>query len=136
MSWKQLRSHPRDGVVVSFERDDGERLTITRRATDKTEALQEAVDAVLGFDDRYRVVAISTPQTIFTDLVGRMPHPRGGWIECPEVAMLRTARRFYALHPRLMDRSIHPIATSAPVSGKRGQAPRRRSQSPFADVHR
>lgn len=105
MSWKQLRNHPRDGVVVSFERDDGERITIARRAADKNEALQEAVDAVLAFDARYRVVAISTPQTIFTDLVGRTPHPRGGWIECPEVAMLRKARRFYALHPRLMGQS-------------------------------
>ena len=105
MSWKQLRNHPRDGVIVSFERDDGEQLTIARRAADKNEALQGAVDAVLAFDDRYRVVAISTPQTIFTDLTGRMPHPRGGYIEFPEAAMLRKARRFYALHPRLMGQS-------------------------------
>ena len=100
MSWKQFKSNGA-GVIVSFERPDGEPLTVHRKGY-VIPALQSAVDDVRGYDDSYLVVAISTPQSILTDLRGRDPHPHTKSIDPPEARLLRRARRFTACHPRLL----------------------------------
>ena len=101
--WKQLKGNGR-GATVSFENTAGERVTVARPGN-ATAAVRECVDAVRAIDPSMLVVAISTPQTIYSDLRGRDLDDRGVYDVLPEMAMLRTAKRFDACHPRLMGRT-------------------------------
>ena len=102
-NWKQLKNNDA-GATVSFENPAGERVTVARPGA-VSPAIRECVDAVRGIDPSMLVVAVSTRQTIYSDLRGRDPNPYSGVVEMPEPTLMRTAKRFDALHPRLCGQS-------------------------------
>lgn len=69
-----LESTERDryGAYVTFRLGDGELLTISRKGT-AVQAVRKACAIMVNRDERARVVCISSPQTIYGDLVGRKP---------------------------------------------------------------
>lgn len=84
------------GATLTFENAAGELLTIVRRHVSTYEAVRQACDLALEQDDTYRVVSLSTPHTIYADLIGNR---RLG--QFPEQQTLATAGRKQMLHPRL-----------------------------------
>lgn len=91
------------GVTVTFENANGGRLTLWRvGGTD--EAIRSACDDAARVDETFRVLSVSTPATIYADIVGRTAHRLSG-IQRPELSMLRKAGRGSMLHPLLVGES-------------------------------
>ncbi len=75
------------GCLLSFEADDGSTLTLHRTGPRRT-AIRTAVAIALAQDESYRVVAFSTPETIYTDLTGGRVDGKRGPVALPEVFAL------------------------------------------------
>jgi hypothetical protein len=89
------------GVTVTFKNLDGQLLTITRTGK---RALADACDAVAAHDETFRVVCISTPESIYYDLAGRSKGKNDRVLPI-EGIMLGNAGRAHMLHPDLRGRS-------------------------------
>lgn len=108
------------GCLTTWEREDGYALTIHRTGPLKA-ALRTAAAIALGEDESYRLVAYSTPATIYSDLTGAradaLQPPRGFKAtyskpmpkQLPEVnALARAGLPRALLHPRLERQTAHP----------------------------
>jgi hypothetical protein len=59
------------GVVVSFSSDDGDRRTrVMQGAQNQLEALRVLCRRADGWDGRWYVESVSTPQTVYSDVKG------------------------------------------------------------------
>lgn len=58
------------GCIVSFENENGKRLVIHRGGR-VGDGVKQAIAIALAHDESFRVVSISTPNTVYTDVVGR-----------------------------------------------------------------
>jgi len=81
----------RYGAIVTLENADGERLVVHRAGRVRA-AISEASDVARRFDDTFRVICVSTPNTVYADLQGARPIG-----SAPELAVVPAA----LLHPRL-----------------------------------
>lgn len=96
----------KDGCIITFENADQRTLTLHRQGPIKT-AVTRACDEALALDDTFRVVAISTPQSIYTDLQGHRLHNTQTRtsdhtrVAIPEAATLGLCGLKHLLHPRL-----------------------------------
>lgn len=90
------------GCIVTVENADGRTLSLHR--VGRT-ALERCLDDAQSLDPTFRVISISTPQTIYNDLQGRLPHPHTETIALPEHSKLGRVRRLDMLHPSLRPRS-------------------------------
>lgn len=80
------------GAIVTFQNAAGQRLAVHRSGPKRT-ALRQACAVATGHDSSFRVISISTPETIYTDLQGaRLPrHDRhNGAMQFPETRMAGT----------------------------------------------
>jgi hypothetical protein len=96
------------GATITFENADG-KVLVVHRAGSKREAIMDAWGLAQFYDPSFRIVSISTPQTIYADLQGARL-PRGGQnlaaIRYPETDILAGVRGGTAmLHPRLLGSS-------------------------------
>ncbi len=102
----------KSGCVVSFLNDDGVPLTLHRVGPPRV-ALVDACDAATFYDPTNRVVCISTPQTIYTDLRGRGPRSGGRGANTsqlshrPELHMLGNAGIGWMAHESLRGHRSH-----------------------------
>lgn len=87
----------RYGCIVSFEASDGKRLTLHQTGP-TLKALRWCCMTALAQDETFKVVAYSTPATIFSDLAGRAS---AGKQSAPELAMTRRVGFHDICHPRL-----------------------------------
>ncbi len=109
MSGDERKEH---GLIVSFESPTGDRLTLhgTGAANDVLRAL---CAEALRRDPDLRVVAISSPSTIWADITGRKvcANGRAEAVErspsTPEAGMLGRAGLQVMLHPRLRGSAGH-----------------------------
>lgn len=99
---KNGRERAEYGATISFENADGRRLTVANTHMPVRSAIKAACVEARMLDATYRVVSISTPDTIFSDLQQReishgRPDNREEWqlSHVGETAML---------HPRLAGR--------------------------------
>ncbi len=96
------------GVIVSFENADRKTLVLHRVGV-TTKALRHACDDALRLDPTFRVVSVSTPTSIYTDMQGaRMQGKQksahvgtNDHTNTPESQMLGRAGLAEMLHPRL-----------------------------------
>ena len=104
------------GCLCSFENAEG--LTFTIHRTGPTiPAARDACEAALTLDQTFRLVAYSTPQTIYTDLTGgradyevthesiRATYAKANPVSLPELQALARIGRKELLHPRLVKAS-------------------------------
>lgn len=96
------RDVPKFGCIVSLQNRDGKTLSLHRTGIN---ALEAALDDALSLDPTFRVCSISTPQSIYTDLQGRLPHARNGEVILSEHRALGKLRRMKMLHPSIQPRS-------------------------------
>jgi hypothetical protein len=89
------------GCIVTFERDDGLRLTIHRQGP-PMKGLRQACAIALAQDESYRIISYSTPQTIMTDLNGRKPTAGASTFDSVEALVASQAGMRAMLHPRLV----------------------------------
>lgn len=94
------------GCIVTFRNQDGRTLSLHRTGRD---ALTQCCDDALSLDTSFQVQSISTPETIYTDLRGRLPHPTTEVIPLPEHARLGRLRRMHLLHPSIQPRSSEAV---------------------------
>lgn len=94
------------GCIVSFENSDGKTLSLHRTGRD---ALARCCDAALALDETFRVISVSTPETIYTDLVGRLGHPLTNAVALPEHPRLARIRRMSMIHPRIAPMSANAL---------------------------
>lgn len=122
--WGKLRdenSDPRDmsgriraefGVIVSFETVDGDQRLTLHRVGAVGEAIRDACASATLYDENMRVVAISHPGSIYSDMLQRLPNTgqgkHGDIVQLPEPQMLARAGMRHMLHPAL-DRSRRPV---------------------------
>lgn len=88
----------RYGATVTFERqEDGELLTRAKLNTPATQAVADLCDEVEWLSGTWKVVSISTPQSIWTDLQGTRDRTRtpggshsdaGHYTQFPEAMLL------------------------------------------------
>lgn len=98
------------GCIVSFENEVGQTFTIHRVGPIK-QGVRDACRIARTLDPSFRVVAVSTPSSIFTDLQGaRLPQGqmRAGahrWRRnpTPESTLCGAIGEREMLHPRLRD---------------------------------
>lgn len=64
------------GVIVSFQADDGKRIT-GHRTGKVREGIRSLCDAALALGPSYRITAISTPSTIYADVRGTRKELQG-----------------------------------------------------------
>lgn len=95
------------GCIVSFENENGLTFVVARKGPVE-KALREALAIALSHDESFRVVCLSTPQTIFTDMDGGRSDidNRDGYrssLPLPEIQiqMLGRIKAKAMLHPRL-----------------------------------
>jgi hypothetical protein len=91
------------GAIISFENESGQRLTL-HRVGPIIQAVQEACALAMIHDESYRVVAVSSPSSIYADLAGRMPVKHGEGVPrylYPEANIVGQAGLDALLHPRL-----------------------------------
>lgn len=81
------------GATVTLENADGERLTVHRAGMPVRRCVRDAYDYATRLDPGYRIVAVSTPTSVYGDLIGA--ERRNG--VSPESAMGLGEM----LHPRL-----------------------------------
>ncbi len=93
------------GYIVTFQNDAGQTLTLHRSGRG---ALALCLDDALRLDPTFRVLAISNPVTILTDLNGRLPSARTNSIDRPEWQGLGKIGRMEMLHP-----SVRPFSSTA-----------------------
>lgn len=91
------------GATVTFRNADGKTLTLQRTGGAIMAVIRALCDAALALDPTFRVICISTPSTIFGDLVGRDMREEDGAIR-PEAAVLSRAGRKHMLAPELIGR--------------------------------
>lgn len=96
------------GVTVSFENAAGERLVVHRSGPRRV-AIEQCFAVATGYDSTFRIIAISTPQSIFTDMQGARL-PRFGQnlaaVPFPETAICKNLPSGQAmLHTRLLGSS-------------------------------
>jgi hypothetical protein len=96
------------GAIVTFEASDGQRCVLHRLGSPR-QALDAAWDDAQIADPSYRVISVSTPTSIFTDLQGgrkgnQTPH-------IPEFTLCGGSRRHY-LHERLRGSSRQRMTPS------------------------
>jgi hypothetical protein len=80
------------GAIVTFENAVGERLAVHRSGS-KRIAVEQACAVATGYDSSFRIISISTPETIYTDLQGARlarPNQNGSAVPFPETRMART----------------------------------------------
>lgn len=96
------------GCTCSFEGAHGRRLTLTDRGP-IVEILPGMLDEALALDETYRLIAYSTPETIYADVVGlRAPFVSHGQSQShtsPEVNVLARVGRSEMIHPSLAART-------------------------------
>lgn len=61
------------GFVATFENADGKRLVVHRKGRRLPLMLRELCDEVVWLDPTFRLRCYSTPDTIYSDLLGRDP---------------------------------------------------------------
>lgn len=96
------------GATVTFENADGFTLTLTDRGP-VLEVLKELCDIATYADDSFRVVAISTPASIYSDLQGmKMHYQQAGYNvtasnhgKTNESSLLGRAGCASMIHPRM-----------------------------------
>lgn len=105
-------SRAKYGCLTTWEHPDGRTLTIHRLGP-PLQALREAAALALGEDESLRLVAYSTPETIYTDLIGGRAdalQPARGfkatWDKSvpkplPEQVVHGQVKLAHLLHPRL-----------------------------------
>ena len=59
------------GIIVTFENADGDRMSVHRPGPPET-VLRQIVTDVLEFDPTFLILSISTPQSIYTDIAGKL----------------------------------------------------------------
>lgn len=96
------------GATVTFENPEGRRVTLVRYGK-VTEAVRACCDDAIRADPGYRVVAVSTPTSIFADLRQRDHAQADGGVQRPEASILRKAGRGSLLHPLLAGQSRHTV---------------------------
>lgn len=96
-SWERKRY----GCIVTFENADGKRLVLHREGSPRMAAVA-CCDAALLLDGTFRIITVSTPETIHTDLKGYRLSKEGktGFAPVPETQLLR-GRALALIHPRL-----------------------------------
>jgi hypothetical protein len=102
------RDRARFGCIVTFEGADGRTITAHRTGPTRV-ALRAACEAAQSLDGSLRVVSISTPTTILSDLVGRgSPQPSSSFrgADRPEPQLLAGAGLSHMLHERLRGRGL------------------------------
>lgn len=97
------------GCIVTVVNEGGQTLSLHRSGR---RALDDCLDDALSLDPTFRVLSVSTPQTIYNDLEGRQPHPHTGAIQLPELQKLGRVGRLALLHPSLRGRSDEAIRAS------------------------
>lgn len=88
------------GATLTFENAEGVTLTIARRHHSVLEAVRQACDLAIEEDSTYRVVCLSTPHTIYSDMQGWVSGRRPS----PEQHTVTKAGRKAMLHPRIAAR--------------------------------
>lgn len=91
------------GAIVAFENEDGKVVSIHRTGPVR-QAVREACAIAMSWDESFRVTAVSTPGSIWSDLQGRMPVVRGdGYPEFQFPERIIVSVGFGAiLHPKLL----------------------------------
>lgn len=99
----QLRGELRTayGVTVTVENAEGKTLTLHRHGRG---ALERVCDDAVALDPTFRIISISTPETIYGDLAGRLPSSKTGAIILPEHQRLGNIGRMAMIHPRIAPR--------------------------------
>lgn len=92
----------RYGAVISFHNTNGQTLVLHDTGP-ITQVVRELCDAAVKLDPTFRVVCISTPSTIFGDLIGRDMRENDGAIR-PEAAVLNRSGRRNMIAPELLGR--------------------------------
>src|SRR2546430_15146 len=105
----------RFGCLTTWENGEGKTITLLRTGPMK-EALSHAAECVLMLDPTFRLVAYSTPETIYSDLIGaradnQLQAGSNGWSHgktrarpLSEQMALGRIGRPDLLHPRLAQR--------------------------------
>lgn len=107
MSWEPAgRDRVAWGCIATFENEARQTLSLHRTGVD---ALRQCCDVAESLDPTFRVVSISTPVSIYSDLNGRMPNERTGAIDLPEHRKLGQIKRLRLIHPRLQPRSSQAL---------------------------
>lgn len=89
------------GYTITFKNEAGDLLTGHRNGPAAVAAL---CDQAIAVDPTYRVVCISSPLTIFSDLCGRSKGVQEK-MRGPEAGILGWAKRRHMLHPELVGTS-------------------------------
>lgn len=97
------------GCITTFKNDAGRTLTLHRTGLD---ALTKACDDALSLDATFRIVAVSTPVTIASDLGGRMPNRASNVVDLPEWQRLAKIKRMHLLHPSIQPRSSEAVRSA------------------------
>ncbi len=90
------------GCTVTFENEHGRTWTIHRQGPPQA-GLKQACAIALARDDTFRVICISTPESIYGDLQGRLPQKGTTTIQSSEAKMLGRAGLGHMLHQRIRD---------------------------------
>lgn len=92
----------RFGAIITFKNSDGKTLTLHRVGPVRT-VIADLCDEAVMLDETFLVIAISTPESVFTDLQGHRNDPRGNFNDhprLPEVAHL-SGKLAHMVHPDL-----------------------------------
>lgn len=96
------RQREASGFIVTVKNADGKTLSLHRTGRG---ALSRCLDDALILDPTFRVLSISTPESIYNDLQGRASHPRTHEVQLPEPSQLGRIQRMEMLHAELRPRS-------------------------------
>ena len=105
------------GCIVTFRNSQGKTLSIHREGA-PTKALKQAIAIALSHDETFKVISVSSPETIYRDLQGSREHLTGRSdgegartpvVAFPELskvpaALLDDSLRYGGIHPSLRDR--------------------------------
>lgn len=97
------REAARFGAISTFENADGERLVIHRLGSMRA-AAKAACEVALRLDETFRIVCVSTPQTIYTDMQGARGSRGRPSISAPPAIPERLLGRDLRamIHPRVL----------------------------------
>lgn len=98
----------KEGCLTTWENSEGKTLTLHRVGVN---ALREACAIAMSRDETYRLVAYSSPQSIYSDLIGirTRTHTKSGQRlahQSPEVHMMSRIGLLDLVHQRLRARRV------------------------------
>jgi hypothetical protein len=98
--FRNARERAEFGAIVSFENPEGLTLTIALTDMPPSKAIRRTCKMAIAYDETFRVVAISTPSTIYTDVKGERII-RKGQGHVPEGSLLGAVGMGHLLHEKL-----------------------------------